>query len=506
MFGGEQQVGVVYLVGAGPGEPGLITLRGVECLRQANLILYDYLVNPLVLRHAPASAERVCLGRHGQGRIMPPDEVIAQMIAAARDGQTVVRLKGGDPAIFARGAEEAEALSAAGIPFEIVPGVTAALAAGSYAGIPVTHRDLASAVALVAGHEDEGKPSPLDFRMLAHFPGTLVVYMGVTTARQWTRELMAGGMPAETPAAIVRRCSWPDQLTILCELSRVADELAARKMRPPVIVIIGPVVSLAPALSWFSKRPLFGQKVLVTRPREQADELARSLHELGAEVLFQPAIEIRPAADKATIEMALDRLADFQWLVFSSANGVEHFLQRLLAAGRDARCLGSCKIAAIGPGTAAALARFHVLADLVPAHEFRAESLAAELGSQAQGQRVLLIRGSRGREVLAEQLAALGAMVEQIVVYQSTDVARPDEEIRQALAAGRIHWVTVTSSAIAQSLARLFGEDLRRARLVSISPITSTALRELGFEPAAEARQYTIEGIVQAILEGARVG
>jgi uroporphyrinogen III methyltransferase/synthase len=498
------QRGKVYVVGAGPGDPGLITLRGVECLRRADVVLYDYLVNPRVLEHARSDAEQVCLGRHGEGRILPQEEVEARLVAEARAGKTVVRLKGGDPAVFARSAEETETLAAAGIEFEIIPGVTAALAAGSYAGIPVTHRELASAVALVTGQEGEGKAAELDYAALAGFPGTLVFYMGVTTVEQWTAALMAAGKPHDTPAAVVRRCSWPDQLTVRCTLGGVAREMQQRKLRPPVIVIVGDVAGLPETLSWFERRPLFGLRVMVTRPAHQAEGLRGPLEELGADVILQPAIEIAEPLDWSPVDAAIGHLERFDWVVFSSTNGVQFFLNRIVQAGGDMRCLGRAKLAVVGPGTAEELARYHLKADVQP-EEFRAEALAAALRSNAAGQRFLLIRASRGREVLAEELRAAGGEVTQVVAYQSVDAPVRDE-VRRTLASGGIHWITVTSSAIARSLVAMFGEDLRRAKLASISPITSQTLRELGFEPAVEATEYTMPGVVQAILRAGERG
>jgi uroporphyrinogen III methyltransferase/synthase len=494
------QTGLVYLVGAGPGDPKMITLRAVECLARADVVYYDYLVDPRVLQHCPERAQCVCLGRHGQGRLVPQEEINALLVRDALAGKQVVRLKSGDPAIFAHGAEEAEALAAAGIRFEIVPGVTAALAAAAGAGIPLTHRHRASAVALVTGQQAADNPSGLDFAALAAFPGTLVVYMGVTTARQWTAQLVAAGKPGDTPAAIVRRCTWPDQQVYYTTLAAVADVIEQRRLRPPVMVILGAVVELARHLAPWQRRPLSGCTILVTRPAGQAAALVEPLEELGAHVLVQPAIEILPPEDPRALDDALQRLSEFDWVVFSSANGVEHFFGRLLASGRDLRALGGVRLAAIGPATAACLARYHLQAELQP-EEFRAEALAAALRSQARGRRFLLVRASRGRDVLARELSAAGAEVCQVVAYQSRDVAAPQPEIAAALSAGAVHWVTVTSSAIARSLVRLFGPSLRQARLVSISPVTTQTLCELGYPPAAEARHYTMQGVVDALRE-----
>lgn len=496
--------GCVFFVGAGPGDPKLLTLRGVECLRRADVVIYDYLVNSQLLNHARADAQLVCLGNHGGWRTWTQGQVNQRMAELAQQGQVVVRLKGGDPAVFARMAEETESLVRQGIPFEVVPGITAALAAASYAGIPITHRDFASAVALITGHEEPSKSDPsLDYEALARFPGTLVFYMGVTSAEAWTAALIQGGKPPDTPAAIVRRCSFPDQVCIRCRLDEVpAKLLSPTKMTPPAVVIVGSVAGLSQPLSWFEKRPLFGQSVMVARPGEQIGAVADRLSELGAEVIVQPAIRISEPPDWTPVDEAIGRLESYDWLVFSSVNGVRYLLRRLISGRADLRRLGGVRLAAIGPGTAEALADFHLKADLVP-DEYRAESLAAALAADAPGKRFLLARASRGREVLAEQLRAAGALVDQVVVYSSTDVTSPDEDVRRRLAAGGIDWVTVTSSAIARSLVAMFGEDLRRARLASISPVTSATLRELGHEPAVEAETYTMAGIVAAILQAA---
>ena len=389
-------------------------------------------------------------------------------------------------------------LRAAGIDYEIVPGVTVALAAASYAGVPLTGRQLASAVALVAGHEEDDKAAALDYGLLANFPGTLVFYMGVTTVDAWSGALLRGGMPSDTPVTVVRRCTWPDQELIRTTLALVASEVRARKLRPPAIAIVGEAAAAEPLADWFTSRPLYGSRVMITRPVDQADALREQLAELGADVLVQPAIEIAPPPSWAPVDAALARLGDFAWLVFSSANGVRYLLDRLLTTA-DLRRLAGARLAAIGPATAEELLRYQLRADLVPA-DYRAEELAAALAQHVRGERVLLARASRGREVLADQLSAAGAIVEQIVVYESRDVASPEGAIAEDLAAGRVDWVTVTSSAIARSLAAMFGTDLHKSRLASISPVTSRTLIELGYDVAAEATEYTTHGLVRAML------
>jgi uroporphyrinogen III methyltransferase/synthase len=499
-----KSIGKVYLVGAGPGDPGLLTLRGAECLGEADVVLYDYLAAPELLAHTRPEAERICLGRHGHGRLMSPTESNELMIRHALQGVTVVRLKGGDPAIFARLAEEIEALEKAGVPYEIVPGVTAAAAASSYAGVPLTDRDETSCVAFVTGKEwsDKRPADALDYAALAKFPGTLVFYMGITTAPEWSRELIQNGKSSLTPVAIVRRCSLPDQKTLRTTLDKLPELLASKKLRPPAVIIVGDVARESAEVNWFNSRPLFGRTVLVTRPEHQADALADRLRSLGANVLCQAAIEIGPPADWSPVDATIEQLSDYDWLVFLSSNGVHFFMQRLLAQGHDVRRLGDVQLAAIGPATVAALAEFHLVADIRP-DVYRAEALAEALGPQARGRRVLLLRASRGRDVLAEMLAAAGATVEQVVAYESRDVPAADASVSELIVAGEIDFTTVTSSAIARSLVKMFGASLRKSRLAAISPLTAEVLAELGFSAEIVAETYTSDGLVDAILTAA---
>lgn len=494
-------LGKVYLVGAGPGDPGLLTLRGAHCLGQAHLVLYDYLASPELLTGTRDDAELVCLGHHGHGRLMSQEEINRRMIDAARAGRTVVRLKGGDPTIFARLAEELAALEAADVPYEIVPGVSAAQAASSHAGIPLTHRDEASCVAFVTGQETHGKgrQDTLDYAALAQFPGTLVFYMGVTTAGQWSSALVEHGKSPDTPVAVVWRCSLADQQTRFTTLGELDGLIKRQHLRPPTVIIVGDVATERDTANWFTSRPLFGQTVLVTRPAHQAQAMAGQLFELGAGVLYQPAIEISAPRDGAAVDKIIGRLDQFDWLVFSSGNGVHYFFERLLALGHDLRALSNAKLAAIGPATVEALAKYHLTADVQP-DTYRAESLAEALASHARGKRFFLARASRGREVLAEMLTKAGAKVEQAVVYDSRDVESPDEAILEAMNAGRVDWTTVTSSAIARSLVKMFGDVLGKTKLAAISPLTAEVLKELGHPPAVVAREYTTDGIIAAIM------
>ena len=493
--------GKVYLVGAGPGDPGLLTLRGAECLAAADLVLYDYLAGPELLGHTRPDAQLVSLGHHGHGRLLSQTEINERMVAAAREGQTVVRLKGGDPSIFARLSEELAALEDAGVPYEIVPGVTAAGAASSHAGIPLTDRDEASCVAFVAGQErgDKRSEDSLDYAALAQFPGTLVFYMGLTSAPRWSSELLAHGKSAYTPVAIVRRCTFADQQTIFTTLGKVDEHLGPGKLRPPAVVIVGAVARERSLENWFTSRPLFGRTVLVTRPAHQADAMVSKLRALGADVMYQPAIEITEPTDWSPVDAVIKQLGTFDWLVFSSSNGVEYFLRRLTHLGFDMRALGGRKLAAIGPATVDALAEYHLQADVSP-ESYRAEALAEALAPSAKGKRFFLARASRGREVLAEMLTAAGGIVTQAVVYESRDVPEPNPDVLAALTAGRINWTTVTSSAIARSLVAMFGDALRNTKLAAISPLTAEVLAELDHAPAIVAESYTTDGIITAML------
>jgi uroporphyrinogen III methyltransferase/synthase len=491
--------GTVYLVGAGPGHPGLITVRGMQCLQRADVVLYDYLVNPIVVEHASASAELVGLGHHKTGRALAPDQITARMLEEARKGRTVVRLKGGDPSVFGRGYDEEDALREAGIPYEIVPGITAGLAVAAYCEIPITHHEEASAVAIITGRERDAKSESHLNCGLADFPGTLIYYMGVRRAEEWSKALLEQGKPPDTPVAIVRWCSRAQQQTVRCTLGTVVEVIAQQEVTPPAVFVVGTVVDRAPQLSWFAARPLISARVLVTGSQGTAEPLRDGLGELGAEVLTRPVIRISDPPDWAPVDAALNQLDQYDWLVFSSANGVDYLFRRLGEIGGDVRRLGEVKIAAIGSGTAERLARYSLRADLVPEH-FVAESLARALVTEAAGRRLLLARTNRGRHVLPDELERAGAQVDQVIVYGSVDVKEPDPSVVAALSTGEIDWVTVTSSAIARAVARLYGDALSKTRLASIGPMTSATLRELGYEPAVEATPHTTAGLIDAIV------
>jgi uroporphyrinogen III methyltransferase/synthase len=495
----------VSLVGAGPGHPGLLTLRAVECLGQADLILYDKLVPQRILDYAPLSSERICVADLPGPHPERGPHIHRLMIGAVRQGRRVVRLKGGDPFLFARGGEEAQALSDAGVAYEIVPGVSAGPAAAAFAGIPLTHRLHASAVAFITGHEDPNKPdNNLDWRALAQFPGTLVIYMGMSRLGQLVQALLENGKSPTTPTAVIQWGTTGDQRTIETRLAGVVAAAHDAGMHAPAIVVIGSVVSLRRQLAWFEKRPLFGKHIIVTRPRAQSADLARRLEQLGAVPHVLPVVEVGEPADWGPADRALLNLAAYQWLVFTSGNGVHAVVSRLRKLGRDLRALGPLQLAVIGPGTAEALRAHNLEPDLMPA-EYRSESLAAALKERVAGRRILLARADRGREILRDELAAV-ATVEQIVVYSQTDAVETNAELLHRLGEGKINYVTLTSSNIARAFLRGLDTscrsriEARQVELVTISPVTSATVRDMGFPVAAEATEYTTSGVVEALI------
>jgi len=498
--------GKVYLVGAGPGDPGLITLRAVECLRRADLVFYDGLVNPLLLRHTSAHAERTCRVSSADGRALPQEEINRQLVEAALLGKTVVRLKGGDPYLFGRGTEEAAALVAAGIPFEVVPGVSAALAASVYAGISLTHRELSSAVALITGHESPEKAeSSLDYAALAHFKGTLVFYMGLHRLESIVEALVREGRSSDTPAAVISRGTWPQQRTVCGSLNDIAMLVRQADLHAPSLIIIGECVRLRDSLQWFEQRPLFGQRIGITRPEGQLDGVVDQVLELGGDPVLLPTIAILPPADWAAVDRVIKNLETYDWIVFTSVNGVRSFLGRLWEQGGDARRLSRAKIAVIGSGTAAALAEFHLHEDLVP-DSFRAEALAEVLKPHVAGRRVLWARASRGRDVLPRELRGAGAILEELVVYQNVDVPELPAEVMLQIETGSLHWIGLSSPSIARNLAAnltpLAKSQLgTRVQLVSISPVTTAAAIDVGLPIAREAEVYTWAGILNAIIQ-----
>jgi uroporphyrinogen III methyltransferase/synthase len=485
--------GTVYLVGAGPGDPGLLTVRAAELIARADVILHDRLIPAGVLEAARPDAEIVFVGKQGGGAQVSQAETNRLLLDRAQAGKDVVRLKGGDPFVFGRGGEEALLCLEAGVPFEVVPGVTAGVAAPAYAGIPVTHRDLASAVAFVTGHEDPEKPdSALDWPALAAFPGTLVFYMGVRALPRIAQQLVAGGRPAAEPVAVVERGTLPGQRTLLATLGDVAQRAAAERIRAPAITLVGPVAALGEQLAWLERRPLHGRAVAVTRARPQASGLAARLRELGATVVEAPAIRTEP------LDAVLPDLAAFDLLCVTSPNGAHALFERLHAAGRDARALSGATVAAIGPGTARALAEHGIRADVVPERAVAEGLVEALEGTQVS--RALVVRGREGRDVLPDALRARGAAVEVLALYET--VAEPLDAGTAAAAAGA-DYVTFTSASTVRYFLTAAG-SLDGPRIASIGPATSAALREAGLEPDIEADPHTPDGLIAALVADAQ--
>lgn len=498
--------GKVYLIGAGPGDPGLLTLRGRDVLAAADLVLYDGLANPSLLRLTNAVCERTARTRIGSDTIVPQEDINDRLVAEARAGKQVVRLKGGDPYIFGRGSEEAAALQAAGIAYEVVPGITAATAAGVYAGFSFTHRDHASAVAFVTGHEDPTRETGrLDYAALASFPGTLVFYMGLGRIQMICDQLVQNGKPADTPAAVICRASLPTQRVVTSTIAGLPQAVVSADLKPPSLIVVGECVNLREASSWFEQRPLFGQRIGITRPAHQSDEISQRVVELSGQPVLMPLIEVSPvdSAQLAVVDQTLRQLDQYQWLIFTSVNGVNAFCERLWNLGLDSRALSHLKIAAIGSATALALEDRSLRADVVP-ETFRAEALAEALAGSVAGQRVLWARASRGRDVLPESLTAAGASVTELVVYRNEDITEFDVDIVDQLRTGGLNWVGLSSPSIARQFAELLQKhqldpEKMSTQLAAISPVTAEAARSVGLKVAAEATTHTWDGIVEAI-------
>jgi uroporphyrinogen III methyltransferase/synthase len=509
--------GIVYLVGAGSGDPGLITVRGAELLKSADVVVYDYLSNPRLLSHCP-HAETVYVGKKAAQHSMTQEQINALLVELAQKGKKVVRLKGGDPFVFGRGGEECEALVAAGLPFEIVPGVTAAIAAPAYAGIPVTHRDLNSSFTFITGHEKEqtyqepqaqsreaGSATDLDWSALAKLP-CMAFYMGVKALPRICQKLIEHGMSPDMPAATIRWGTMPRQKTVTGTISTLPQRVAEARLQAPALTIVGKVVELRQTFNWFETRPLFGQTIVVTRTRQQASDLSAKLADLGADVIEAPTIELAPPADWSQVDQALKSIGDYDWVIFTSQNGVSYARQRLVELGLDARAFGKTKVAAIGDATARAIRQELFLSvDLCP-ESFVAEALADALLAEGvvKGGRFLLLRADIARPILREKLQAGGAVrVDDIAIYQTRTAAALPPVVIEGLACGDIHWITFTSSSTARNFVALLGPDYRAkladVKLASIGPITSATMRELGLPPTIEAEQFNIEGLADAI-------
>jgi uroporphyrinogen III methyltransferase / synthase len=493
--------GIVYLVGAGPGDPGLMTRRSLELIGSADAILYDRLIPPGALDGARPHAELRYVGKEPGAAALSQEETNALLVELARAGKRVVRLKGGDPFVFGRGGEEAEALAAAGVPFEVVPGVTAGVAAPAYAGIPVTHRDAASAVAFVTGHEDPGKPeSALDWDALARFPGTLVFYMGIKQLPLIADRLVAAGRAPGEPVAVIERGTHAGQRTVLDALEGIAARVEAEGIRPPAVTVVGPVAELHETIGWLERRPLHGEVVAVTRARAQASGLASRLRDLGAEVVETPAIRIEARPVEGELRDAIERIEDYTLVCLTSPNGVRLLFDVLRSSGRDARVLSGATVAAIGPGTADELARQGIRADVVP-ERYVAEALVEALEPvDLECRRVLVARAAEARSVLPDALRERGAEVDDVALYET--VAEPLTEADRA-ALERATYVTFTSSSTVRFLMESGARLPDGARIVSIGPVTSATATEHGLTVDVEAERHDIGGLVDALTADA---
>lgn len=496
------RAGVVYLVGAGPGDPGLMTARSLELIASADSIYYDRLIPTGALGGAREDAELIYVGKQPGVPSVPQDEIGERLIEAAKAGRGVVRLKGGDPFVFGRGGEEGEALRAAGVEFEVVPGVTAGVAATAYAGIPVTHRDDASAVAFVTGHENPEKAeTALDWPALAAFPGTLVFYMGVKRLGENAAALIDGGRDREQPAAAIERGTWPGQRIVTATLGTIAQAVEREAIKAPALIVVGDVAARREELHWLERRPLHGRTVVVTRARAQASGLAKTLRGLGAQVVELPAIRIEPLIGAEEARAAAKAIGGYDVICLTSPNGVKLLFEAIADAGLDARALAGATVAAIGPGTARALAAQGIAADVIP-ERFVAEALVEVLEDvEVEGKRVLVARAAEARDVLPDALRERGAEVDVVALYETVREAPDEGAIAAAQAAD---YVTFTSSSTVKNLIAALGDRFpAAARIVSIGPVTSDTVREAGLEVAVEADRHDVDGLLSALLADA---
>lgn len=508
--------GKVYLVGAGPGDPKLITVRGLEAIRRADVIVYDRLANPRLLRQMKPGAEKIFVGKLPDKHMIKQSEINRMLVDLALEGKTVTRLKGGDPSVFGRVGEEAELLADNGVEFEIVPGITSAIAVPAYAGIPVTHRDFTSSFSVVTGHEYPNKTySNINWENLAGASGTIVFLMGVANIESICGQLIGHGRDPATPAAVIRMGTWMEQRTVVGTLDNLSALVKEAGMESPAIIIVGDVVKLREKLAWFENRPLFGKRVLVTRAREQASELVRLIEENGGEAVEFPVIRIGKPADAATIRLldeALRRLEQYDWILFTSVNGVEYTFRRMAELRVDVRTLHRSKIAAVGPKTQEALLARGLVADLAPDESFRAEALLALLEPFVRpGEHVFFPKGDRARPVLADGLRRLGLHVTEADVYENTLSLEDGEETLAMLREGTVHAVTFTSSSTVTNLLEALGKLgepepaalLNRTELYAIGPVTAQTAMSAGLNLAATADESTVASLVETMAGSA---
>lgn len=498
----------VYLVGAGPGDPGLITVKGFELLGRADVVVYDFLANEKLLNERREGAEALCVGKRAGQHSMAQEEINDLLVELWRQGKMVVRLKGGDPFVFGRGGEEALALADAKIPFEVVPGVTSGLAGLAYAGIPPTHRGLAVTATLATGHEDPSKTtSDLDLEALAKCGGTIVIYMGVRNLPIIVNGLMEGGLPPDTPAALVYKATFPEQKVVTSTVEKIEADALAAGIRPPALLVVGRVVDLRKQLDWFERLPLFGKRIVITRPREQSEKQRAELEALGAQVIEHPAINILPPASFEKLDEAIERLDRFDVIVFTSRNGVQFFFDRLFGKGLDMRSLAPCRIGVIGPGTGEWLEAFGIKPDVMPPR-YTSSALVPALVEQfgdVKGMKVLLPRADIAPDLLLKDLEAAGMVPEPIVAYRTVPAGEETDRLKKLIDEHAIDAVTFASSSSATSFIESLGATFLKSskgnmRFVSIGPVTTKTLDHLGFPPDIEAEEHTIQGLGEALL------
>ncbi len=502
--------GTVYLIGAGPGDPGLITVKGMECIKSADVIVYDRLASPRLLEYCKPGARSIYVGKKPDRHTLTQDEINNLLVKEAMQGRTVARLKGGDPFVFGRGGEEAEELAKNGIPFEIVPGVTSAVAVPAYAGIPVTHRNYTSTLAIITGNEDPGKESSsILWDKIATGAGTLVFLMGMGNLPAICEQLVKHGRPAETPVALIRWGTRPEQRTLVGTLDNISRLAAEADFKNPAIIVVGEVVKLREHLRWFENKPLFGKRVLVTRSREQASILSRSIERLGGEPVEFPTISISAPVDYAPMDRAIRRIGEYKWIIFTSVNGVKYFFDRLRALDRDIRDLHGVRVCAIGPQTQKSLQKLALRVDYVPG-EYRAEEIVNGLRDKIMpGDRVLLPRADIARKVLPEGLVQLGADVDEVTAYRTVAGRGNVPLVAGQLERGEIDIITFTSSSTVRNFVEMLGRDkapgyARRAIVACIGPVTARTALELGLPVHIQPGEYTINGLIQAILDYTR--
>ncbi len=499
-----EKTGKVYIIGAGPGDPGLITVKGLRCLKEADAIIYDHLVNPEIIDHAKASARLIYAGKKGGAHTLPQDEINRLLVEEASRGNIVARVKGGDPFIFGRGGEEAEVLAGAGIPFEVVPGVTSAIAVPAYAGIPLTHRGYTSTVAFITGHEDPTKEhSDIDWKTLSGI-GTLVFLMGVKNLAQIAGSLIEHGKDAHTPAALIRWGTTEDQETLTAALQDIAAKAEERRFSPPSILVVGDVVGLREALSWFEKRPLFGRGVVITRPEAQAEEFAAILRLQGARVIHFPTIRIVPPEKYDDLDRAIGQLSVYKWIIFTSANGVTFFLNRLRELGKDMRDLKGLRICTIGPATAAKIEALGIRVDLVPDVFISEGVVTAFRDIDIKGSRTLLPRAEAARDVIPEGLAKLGATVDVVTAYRTVNSGKSRSELEPLINEGKVDVIAFTSPSTVIHFMEIMGKEFSlppQIKIACIGPVTAAAVKKAGLRIDIMQERYTIPALVETLAE-----